>query len=141
MSVRTGDRGETKLLVLDKARLLKEYSINKVRSDKNFPKSTRWLYAQPIAVATREVCSNIRCANSIRATCDEEYNLRREYQLKAYAVVHVLYECVEDCFVCNYIDDDSIYYWLNLIEETEESLRNWIRSDKKKYVGQELSKS
>ena len=50
MSVRKGDRGEGKLQVLNKARELKRYSLERVKA---FPKSTRWLYAAPIAEEVR----------------------------------------------------------------------------------------
>ena len=45
MSVRKGDRGEGKLQVLNKARELKKYSLARLKNEKTFPKSTRWLYA------------------------------------------------------------------------------------------------
>ena len=74
MSVRKGDRGEGKLKVLNKARELKKYSLKKIRCDKAedkerkqvcFPKSTRWLYAAPIADEIRAACTCIRYANSV----------------------------------------------------------------------------
>ena len=57
MSVRKGDRGEGKLQVLNKARELKKYSLARLKNEKTFPKSTRWLYAAPIAAEVREACS------------------------------------------------------------------------------------
>lgn len=54
MSVRKGDRGEGKLQVLNKARELKKYTLGLIKSEKHFPKSTRWIYASPIVNEIRE---------------------------------------------------------------------------------------
>jgi len=56
MSVRKGDRKVGELQVLNKARELKEYSLGILRNQKYFPKSTRWLYANPIANEVRNAC-------------------------------------------------------------------------------------
>ena len=77
MSVRKGDRGEGKLQVLNKARELKNYSLGLIKNEKHFPKSTRWLYASPIAEEIRSACVCIRHANSVYVTNDEEYKYRR----------------------------------------------------------------
>ena len=90
MSVRKGDRGEGKPQVLNKARELKNYSLAALKNDKNFPKSTRWLYASPIATEVREACICIRHANSVYVTSAEEYNYRRIEQVKAHAHLDAL---------------------------------------------------
>lgn len=86
MSVRKGDRGEGKLQVLNKARELKKYTLGLIKSEKHFPKSTRWIYASPIVNEIREACVCIRHANSVFVTNDEEYTYRRMEQVKARAV-------------------------------------------------------
>ena len=64
MSVRKGDRGEGKLQVLNKARELKKYSLAALKNEKHFPKSTRWLYASPIATQ--------------RAQCEHEWSVEQQ---------------------------------------------------------------
>lgn len=84
MSVRKGDRGEGKLQALNKARELKKYTLGLIKSEKHFPKSTRWIYASPIVNEIREPCVCIRHANSVFVTNDEEYTYRRMEQVKAH---------------------------------------------------------
>ena len=88
MSVRKGDRGEGKLQVLNKARELKNYSLGLVKNDKHFPKSTRWLYAAPIAEEVRAACTCIRHANSVYisddVTREDDYRYRRGESSKSY---------------------------------------------------------
>lgn len=84
MSVRKGDRGEGKLQALNKARELKKYTLGLIKSEKHFPKSTRWIYASPIVNEIREACVCIRHANSVFVTNDEEYTYRRMEQVKAH---------------------------------------------------------
>ena len=54
--------------MLNKARELKKYSLAALKNEKHFPKSTRWLYASPIATEVREACICIRHANSVYVT-------------------------------------------------------------------------
>ena len=48
MSVRVGDRSEGTLSVLNDIRILGEYTIQICKSEKVFPKSSRWILAKPI---------------------------------------------------------------------------------------------
>lgn len=84
MSVRKGDRGEGKLQVLNKARELKKYSLAALKNEKHFPKSTRWLYASPIATEVREACICIRHANSVYVTNAEEYSYKSYWKMDFY---------------------------------------------------------
>ena len=115
MSVRKGDRGEGKLQVLNKARELKNYSLSQLKNDKHFPKSTRWLYAAPIAAEVREACVCIRHANSVYVTTAEEYNYRRMEQVKAHAHLDALLDLIDDAYGAGYISDDKVEFWTGLI--------------------------
>ena len=133
MSVRKGDRGEGKLQVLNKARELKKYSLTIVKSEKNFPKSTRWLYAYPIVNEIREACICIRHANSGYVTNAEEYNYRRMEQVKAHAHLDALLDLIDDAYDAGYISGDKVEFWTGLILKTDDLLKAWIKSDKEKY--------
>ena len=50
MSVRTGDRTEGTLGVLNDIANLGAYTIQICKSEKDFPKSSRWVMAKPIAM-------------------------------------------------------------------------------------------
>ena len=134
MSVRKGDRGEGKLQVLNKARELKKYSLTIVKSEKNFPKSTRWLYAYPIVNEIREACICIRHANSVYVTNAEEYNYRRMEQVQAHAHLDALLDLIDDAYDAGYISGKQIEFWTGLILQTDDLLKAWIKSDKEKYT-------
>ena len=108
MSVRKGDRGEEKLQVLNKARELKQYSLGLIKSEKNFPKSTRWLYASPIVEEVRSACVCIRHANSVYVTNDEEYKYRRMEQVKAHANLDALLDLIDDAYDAGYISGKQV---------------------------------
>lgn len=133
MSVRKGDRGEGKLQVLNKARELKKYSLTIVKSEKNFPKSTRWLYASPIVNEVREACICIRHANSVYVTAEDEYNYRRMEQVKAHAHLDALLDLIDDAYDAGYISGKQVEYWTGLILHTDDLLKAWIKSDKEKH--------
>ena len=133
MSVRKGDRGEGKLQVLNKARELKKYSLGIVRSEKHFPKSTRWLYASPIAEEIREACICIRHANSVYVSSEDEYRYRRMEQTKAHAHLDALLDLIDDAYDAGYIDGRRVDFWTGLILQTDDLLKAWIKSDREKY--------
>lgn len=133
MSVRKGDRGEGKLQVLNKARELKKYCLTIVKSEKNFPKSTRWLYASPIVNEVREACICIRHANSVYVTTEDEYNYRRMEQVKAHAHLDALLDLIDDAYDAGYISGKQVEYWTGLILNTDDLLKAWIKSDKEKH--------
>lgn len=134
MSVRKGDRGEGKLQVLNKARELKKYSLTIVKSEKNFPKSTRWLYAYPIVNEIREACICIRHANSVYVTNAEEYNYRRMEQVQTHAHLDALLDLIDDAYDAGYISGKQVEFWTGLILQTDDLLKAWIKSDKEKYT-------
>lgn len=133
MSVRTGDRGEGKLQVLNVARELKKYSLDRVRSEKEFPRSTRWLFANPIAQFARGACACIRYANSINVTMTDEYVERRIAQDKAYGYLETLLDLIEDAYLAGYISGERADTWTGHVYKTETLLRGWMKSDRERY--------
>lgn len=137
MSVRKGDRGEGKLQVLNKARELKRYTIGLVKQEKNFPKSTRWIFAAPIIEEVRTACICIRRANSVfvstEVSREDEFKYRRMEQVKAHASLDALLDLIDDAYEAGYISGDQVDYWTGLILKTDDLLKAWIKSDKEKY--------
>ena len=119
--------------VLNKARELKKYSLTIVKSEKNFPKSTRWLYASPIVNEVREACICIRHANSVYVTTEDEYNYRRMEQVKAHAHLDALLDLIDDAYDAGYISGKQVDHWTGLILNTDDLLKAWIKSDKEKH--------
>ena len=132
MSVRKGDRSEGKLQVLNKANNLKKYSLDRV---KTFPKSTRWIYAAPIAAEIRAACTSIRHANSVYISAEtiDDYAYRHAEQIKAHASLDALLDLIDDAYNANYITGDQVDYWTGLVLEADDLLRAWIKNDKEKY--------
>lgn len=137
MSVRVGDRQQGKLQVLNKARVLKRYTLAVLKNDKYFPKSVRWMYAQPIHQEMRASCSCIRRANAVRVSDtinkENEYKYRRMQQVEAYAHLEALLDLIDDVYLARYISGRQAEHWTQLIVETEEYLMAWVRSDAERY--------
>lgn len=137
MSVRVGDRQQGKLQVLNKARVLKRYTLAVLKNDKYFPKSVRWMYAQPIHQEMRAACSCIRRANAVRVSDtinkENEYKYRRMQQVEAYAHLEALLDLMDDVYLARYISGRQAEHWTQLIVETEEYLMAWVRSDAERY--------
>lgn len=137
MSVRVGDRQQGKFQVLNKARVLKRYTLAVLKNDKYFPKSVRWMYAQPIHQEMRAACSCIRRANAVRVSDtinkENEYKYRRMQQVEAYAHLEALLDLIDDVYLARYISGRQAEHWTQLIVETEEYLMAWVRSDAERY--------
>ena len=131
MSVRTGDRSEGKLQVLNQAKELRKYSITMVKAEKRFPKSTRWLYANPIATEIRGACTCIRKANSIYVSKENkrDFKLRHLEQMQAVSHLAALWDLIEDSYESGYISSSQVEHWTELLDKTERLLRSWISSD------------
>lgn len=138
MSVRVGDRQKGKLQVLNKARVLKRYTLALLKSDKYFPKSVRWLYAQPIQQELRGACTCIKRANATyvteSVTQDLEFQYRVSQQIEAFAHLEALLDLIEDVYLAKYISGRQAKHWTQIIVETEQLLKAWERSDKQAYI-------
>lgn len=131
MSVRTGDRSEGKLQVLNQAKELRRYSITMIKAEKRFPKSTRWLYANPIVTEIRGACTCIRKANSIYVSKENkpDFKLRHCEQMQAVSHLAALWDLIEDAYEADYISSSQVEHWTELLDKTERLLKSWISSD------------
>lgn len=142
MSVRKGDRGEGKLEVLNYARILKQYSLQIVKNDKHFPKSTRWLYAAPLANEVRSACSCIRRANATYIGdrgYEDDYRYRHMQQVEAHAHLDALLDLVDDAYLAGYITGKQTEFWTGQILKTDDKLKAWIKSDKSRFKTKQRS--
>lgn len=137
MSVRVGDRSEGNLRALDRVKELKSYSLDKLKNPDVFPKSTRWLYAHPIANEVRNAKTCIRKANSVPYSNNDipqGYPIRRELQISAHASLDSLYDFIEEVEDCSYISHDQARHWTKLVKDADNTLKAWMKSDKDKYT-------
>ena len=133
MSVVTGKRTQGKLRVLNDSAEVVRYTLSAVKNEKVFPKSYRWLLSQKIADGAVDAYACIRRANAVNVKNAKDYEYRRNQQLRAYAHLEALLGLIDIAFNVLSIEARSIEFWTGLILQTENSLKNWARSDKTRY--------
>lgn len=134
MSVRTGERGETKLEVLTLCMNLASYTAQKVSKDKLFPKSSRWMIPKRLMDAALDAVQCISFANSIYVSNKMTASMRlcREQEAKGHlksmlTLIDLAYNLYPN------LDDRVVENWTGLILDTLDALEKWIESDKKRY--------
>ena len=134
MTVLKNKRGQGKLEVLLKARSLAKYTLVIAKNEKIFPKRNRWLLTQPIVKTTLEIFTDIRKANSINVKTDDDYKMRRAYQLDAYAKCEALLSLIELAYVTLHVEGKRVEFWTGCVVKVEELLQAWTYSDYQRYV-------
>lgn len=130
MSVRKGDRGESKLEVLNWARILAAYTVQACRNEKIFPKSSRWIMAKPIVDECVSALTCIRRANA--ADLYEQPEYRRSQQAEAYCHLEALLSIINLAYDSFSIDGAKIETWTGHVVNTENTLRAWMKSDRQR---------
>lgn len=112
------------------------HTLKLCRNEKYFPKSQRWLFTQKVANEAVDALTCIRKANATLADGTEEhYRLRSGYQAEAHAHLGALYALVDIAYnMGTGLGSDQVAFWTELIRDTDEKLKAWIRSDKKIYT-------
>lgn len=130
MSVRKGDRGETKLEVLDWCRILSTYTVQACRNEKIFPKSSRWIMAKPIVDECISAMTCIRRANA--ADLYEQSEYRRNQQTEAYCHLEALLSLINLAYDSFGIEGGKVETWTGHVIHTENTLRAWMKSDRQR---------
>lgn len=135
MSVRTGDRSEGKLGVLNEIRKLGEYTIQICRNEKVFPKSSRWVMAKPIVDECIGALSCVRRANAVFVDENhiEDYKYRRSEQVKAHSHLDAMLSLIDLAYTSFGIEANRIEYWTGLVLYADDKLKAWMKSDKERY--------
>lgn len=124
------------LQVITKANNLTTHTIRICSNENNFPKRYRWCITSKIVDAAVEIARNATIANSINADSDREmYSLRKKYQTVALANTYSLLTLIDIAYNTFSLDGDKVDYWVGLVEEVQNLLRNWKRSDEQRYKG------
>jgi len=124
------------LQVITKANNLTTHTIRICSNENNFPKRYRWCITSKIVDAAVEIARNATIANSINADSDREmYSLRKKYQTIALANTYSLLTLIDIAYNTFSLDGDKVDYWIGLVEEVQNLLRNWKRSDEQRYKG------
>ena len=134
MSVRVGERSEGKLQVLNDIRLLAEYTLRICKSDKVFPKSSRWIMANRLVNECLDAYGCVRRAN---ATPLDEINItyRNRQQTECKAHLEALLGFIDLAYTVFHIDENKIQHWVKLTNNVEKKLAGWEKSDKERING------
>lgn len=133
MSVRVGDRSEGTLSVLNDIRILGEYTIQICKTEKVFPKSSRWILAKPITDECVSALTCVRRANAVFVQTDTDYVYRRNQQVQAHSHLDAMLSLVDLAYNSFSIESKRIEYWTGLILKADDRLKAWMKSDKERY--------
>lgn len=141
MSVRTGDRKEGTLTVLDDIRVLGEYTLHTCKSEKVFPKSSRWILAKPIVDECISALTCVRRANAVfiqKEPAQTDYEYRRNQQVQAHSHLDAMLSLIDLAYNSFSIESRQVEYWTGLVLKADDRLKAWMRSDKERYknIGQ-----
>jgi hypothetical protein len=137
MSVRTGDRSEGTLGVLNEVRKLGEYTIQICKSEKVFPKSSRWVMAKPIIDECIAALTCVRRANAVYVqpeTAQADYDYRRSEQVRAHSHLDAMLSLIDLAYTSFAIESGRIEYWTGLVLKADDKLKSWMKSDKQRYT-------
>ena len=137
MSVRTYDRTQGKLEVLDKCRVLIEHSIPILKNENLFPKRDRWILTKPIIDELIGALTCIRRANSTFVLTDADYKYRRQNQVEAHARLGAALSLIDIAFNVLNLEGRRVEYWVGLILETDDKLKSWMKSDRERYTAKQ----
>ncbi len=132
MAVIKAKRKEGELEVLVKAKELCVYTLNICSGEKHFPKRDRWIITQKIANEATDTYTCIRKANAIRVTERCDYELRRTYQMEAYAHTDALLGLIEIAAAMDNVAI-NVEHWTGLADEVQKRLLGWRKSDRERY--------
>lgn len=124
------------LKVITKANELTTHTIRICSNEKNFPKRYRWCITSKLVDSAVEISRNATIANSINAESDPEmYLLRKKYQTVALANTYSLLTMIDIAYNTFSLEGDKVDYWVGLVVEVQNLLRNWKKSDEQRYEG------
>ena len=133
MSVPTYKRGEQKLTVLTKAIGLAEYTITICKNEKSFPKRDRWIITNRIVTCALNIAENVRKANTIHVTNDDDFARSREYQQSAMEDAEWMLTLIELAYRNLSLETSRVEHWTDLVVEVETLISAWRKSDRDAY--------
>lgn len=130
MSVIKGKRNQSSIEFLHTARTLQIHTIRKCAG---MPKRYTFYLGQPIALCAGRIHQYAKIANSIYPTNAHEYQMRRDYLLKAYAETNNLVAQIETAAELIQLDERQLKYWMEIISNELRLLKGALRSDKERF--------
>ena len=133
MSVRTGDRKEGKITVVDASRQLIEYTYDRVH-DKTLPKADRWLMAKTIWDDASQARAKLLRANSIRVESTPEAEERILLLKQVIGHLDSLNASIDTLHIKDKISDDRSDFWTGLVTDMQNLTKAMLKSNKRTYA-------
>ena len=130
MSVLKSERSASSMEFLYNARQLQIYTVKKCVS---FPKRYTFYVGQQISNLAFEIHDFAKCGNSIYPKNAHEYQIRRDYFIKAIAKANSLVSQIEMANELFGIDADAMKYWMDLVEKELRLLKALLKKDRERY--------
>lgn len=128
MSVRKYERKQGHLEVLTRANILAQYTLRICTNDKIFPKKARWMMSNRIVNEALDAFGCIKRANALPLFHKE----RSELQAEAKSHLECLLSYMDLAYDVYNIPTRKIAYWTELVVMTEDKLKHWVESDRKR---------
>lgn len=132
MSVRSGDRKEGKISAVNAARLLVEYTYDRVHS-KTLPKSDRWLMSKSIWDDANMARSKLIRGNSIRVESKDEANERLLLLKESIGHIDSLCANIDVLHIKGIITDERAAYWTKLATDTQNLTKAMLKANRRDY--------
>lgn len=130
MSVPEPKRDTSEIHFLNRAREIEKYTIQKCV---NFPKRYTFYVSQPLVALATQIHTDVKIGNSIFPTNGHEAQMRLDYFIKAKAELNSLVAQIEIAKELFSISDESMIYWMSLVDEEIALLKGLIKSERCKY--------
>ena len=130
MSVRAGDRSEGTLGVLEKIKVLGECTLQICKSEKVFPKSSRWVMAKPLVDECISAMTCVRRANAVFVQTEMDYQYRRNQQVQAHSHLDAMLSLIDLAYTSFSIESNRVEQWAGLVLAADDKLKSWMKSDK-----------
>ena len=133
MAVRKGDQEEGKLRALNAARIMVDYTYNRVHDKNICPKNEKWLLIRPIWENAMIAQEQLSCANDIRVETKADAEERLLLEKKAIGHMDVLLANIDILNLKGMISDDRAEYWSKLVKDTKFMTQALLKANRASY--------
>lgn len=126
-------RNSRRMDVYTKARKILNHTRQILASEKNIPKRKQRQYADPIDREATEMFLCVGRANAIHVSTQADYELRREYLVKARAHAETLCYLLDAAYDAGFLRNISIDFWYGEIDEFLKLLSGLRKSDRERF--------
>jgi hypothetical protein len=133
MSVRSGDRSQGHVQVLNSMRILEEYTFQICMNENIFPNEIGLVFALQILDKCLDAGAELADAFHTNPILPDDLPTRRAHQTECHSHLNSLLHLIENAWKACHIPSRRIEYWTGLVVVTEKNLDVWIASDLRRY--------